>query len=357
MKSNHAIEEARTRAEFDRLVEILRDPKYLECLGRPLAFWTLGSDRRLPIALLDWSLQKVVQTPFEQLSKTPGVGQKKLAALVVLLGRAAEDAGASPDAPIPSEMAPTSALGRPVGANNRFDPDLVSEALWQQWQETVVRHGLADEKLGRLAPSLNSLPTVIWDTTLRTYLGRTLAEIRLLPTHGEKRVKVILEVFFVLHEMLAHAGRHPRLTLRPVPALATNLERWFEEMLARDLLPSEDELRAGLATPMVHQIENDIGAEVANLVKGRLGIEQATISVRDQANAMGVTRARVYQLLEECARVMKVRWPEGRRWFEEMTAKYDQEIAAGISREFFLAIRDVFYPSKFAQVASSLMSD
>lgn len=357
MKSNHAIEEARTRAEFDRLTEVLRDPKYLESLGRPLAFWTLGSDRRLPIALLDWSLQKIVQTPFEQLAKTPGVGQKKLGALVVLLGRAADDTVSMPVTTPEAEPALTTALGRPVGSDNRFDPDLVSEALWQQWQETIVRHGLADEKLGRLAPSLHSLPTVIWETTLRTYLGLTLSEIRQLPTHGEKRVKVVLEVFFVLHEMLCGAGLHPRLSLRPVPAFAVAMERWFEEMLSRDLLPSELDLRNGLTTPLVNQVENDIGSEVAKLVRGRLGLNGAAVSVRDQAQTMGVTRARIYQLLEDCARVMNVRWPEGRRWFEELTAKYEQEIAAGISREFFLAIRDVFYPSKFAQVAPSLLAD
>ena len=55
-----------------------------------------------------------------------------------------------------------------------FDATIVSEALWTNWCDTVHRFGLGPEKLGRLAPSLQALPTVIWHTRLEDYSDRSL---------------------------------------------------------------------------------------------------------------------------------------------------------------------------------------
>ena len=63
-----------------------------------------------------------------------------------------------------------------------FDPALVSEALWSQWRETVKSHNIGQEKLGRLAPTLQALPTVIWHKPLSDYVNYTVAEIRQLRT-------------------------------------------------------------------------------------------------------------------------------------------------------------------------------
>ena len=51
---------------------------------------------------------------------------------------------------------------------------IVSESLWEQWCETVKRYNLGQEKLGRLSPTLQALPTVIWHSRLEEYYDRSL---------------------------------------------------------------------------------------------------------------------------------------------------------------------------------------
>ena len=63
---------------------------------------------------------------------------------------------------------------------------------------------------------------------------------------------------------------------------------------------------------MINQIKIDLGDQVAGLAAARLCLDENSPSVKQQAETIGVTRARVYQLLEDCAKVMDVRWPEGR---------------------------------------------
>ena len=105
-----------------------------------------------------------------------------------------------------------------------FDPSIVSEALWTQWLETARRHEVGRELLGRLAPTLQALPTVIWQTPLEFYMQYSVSEIRQLKTHGEKRVRVVLEVFHIVHEMLADVNADKHLSIRLVPNFIEPLE-------------------------------------------------------------------------------------------------------------------------------------
>ena len=56
------------------------------------------------------------------------------------------------------------------------------------------------------SPSLQELPTVIWNSPLSTFLDYSLAELRQLKTYGEKRVRVVLEVFHAVHEAVGRRG-------------------------------------------------------------------------------------------------------------------------------------------------------
>ena len=82
-------------------------------------------------------------------------------------------------------------------------------------------------------------------------------------------------------------------------------------MMTSEKPPSRNELREQVVLPLVEQCRIDAGAAIGKLVEGRLGIAGEPQPVRHQSRRMGVTRARVYQLLETCAAVMEVRWPEG----------------------------------------------
>ena len=129
---------------------------YSDHLDKPLAYWALPADRRLPLALLGRTLDNILNTPFVDLSATPGIGRKKIASLVVLLARAAN----TDPAELPTDVlslqdgTPRQADAEGNDANgNGFDPAAVSEVSWAQWRASIVRHGLSGETLGRFAPA------------------------------------------------------------------------------------------------------------------------------------------------------------------------------------------------------------
>ena len=327
---------------YERLRKNLVDRPDDGRLDKALSYWVLPTDRRLPIAFLDRPLRELLAQPFDELIATPGVGHKKILGFFDLLKRAAK--AATPDAPFGlstnQDAARKQAKTTPTGG---FDATIVSESLWSQWCETVNRYGLGHEKLGRLAPSLQSLPTVIWHSRLEEYADRSLADIRSLKTHGEKRLNAILEVFCTVHEALATATLQENIDFVLVPRFVPPMTRWLMEAVARPDLPPVDEIHQNIVKPMVHQIKIDLGDQVAGLAATRLCLDDNAPSVKQQAEAIGVTRARVYQLLEDCAKVMDVRWPEGRWLFAPLASRFGSSDPETIG--LVHGIVDLFFPT------------
>ena len=347
MNQVNSAEEHKLVSSFESIRRTLLQDQYRDRLEKPLAYWALPNDRRLPLAFLGRSLGELLETPFDDLSSTRGIGQKKISSLVKLLHRATNDS--PPAVPyglkeLADEMDSTNGLTTPVGESNfhGFDPSIVSEALWVQWCGTVRRFHLGREILGRLAPSLQSLPTVIWHTPLSIYLDKTVSEIRQLKTHGEKRVRVVLEVFHAVHEMLSGAQTGDTLSLKLVPEFVPAVEEFMVAM-AREasVSPTREEIATQIAEPLLAQVLQDSGEAVASLSRDRLGIGVPQKSVREQAREMGVTRARVYQLLEDCGKIMAVRWPEGRHLIKQLD-NFDNPEA----RALVVSIRQLFFPEK-----------
>lgn len=310
-------------------------------LDKALSYWVLPTDRRLPIAFLDRTLRDLLSRPLDELMSTPGVGQKKVLGFFELLKRASK--ASSPDAPFGLSASEPKSSQDVSAAEGGFDASVVSEALWTNWCETVQRHGLGPEKLGRLAPTLQSLPTVIWHMHMEDYLDRSLAEIRRLKTHGEKRVNAILEIFCTVHEAVATATLQENVDIVLVPRFVPPLVRWLNETIRQPELPDVEELRQHIVRPMIAQIRIDLGAQVADLASARLCLDENSPSVKQQADAIGVTRARVYQLLEDCAKVMDVRWPEGRWLLAPLTTRFGSSRPEAIG--LLHGICDLFYPS------------
>jgi hypothetical protein len=223
-----------------------------------------------------------------------------------------------------------------------FDAAAVSEALWTTWCDTVQRCGYGPEKLGRLAPTLQALPTVIWHSRLEEYSGRSLAQIRRLKTHGEKRVNAILEIFCTVHEALATSTLHENVDVVLVPRFLPPLVRWLNETIREPELPDVKELHKRIVRPMVAQIKIDIGDDVADLAAARLSLDENAPTVKQQAENLGVTRARVYQLLEDCAKVMDVRWPEGRWLLAPLATRFGSSRPEAIG--LLHGICDLFFP-------------
>jgi hypothetical protein len=349
-------DDVKLAASFEELKNQLLSENNPDRLGKPLAFWVLPDDRRLPLAFLAKSLRELLGSRFADLAATPGVGQKKMASLVMLMHRAATQSPAENQF-FADVTAAAAGDGQPKNSDpSAFNPALVSELIWTQWKDTVRLHGIGNEKLGRLAPSLQSLPTVIWESPLGFYLDKSLTEIRELKTHGEKRVQAVLEVFHSVHRMLG-AVASTGLAIRLSPRYIAGVEDWMAEAKTRESPPRQDEMVEKLCEPLLKQLELDVGTTVCGLARARLGVGAAQKSVREQSRDMGVTRARVYQLLEDCHRTMTVRWPEGKRLLDEFAQRMDQIYSSADSANMLGSLRELLFPLKFDSLTPQLLAE
>ena len=146
-------------------------------------------------------------------------------------------------------------------------------------------------------------------------------------THGEKRVGAILEVFHAVHTIVARMGVRDHLVVRIVPRRIDAVERWTGQTLQRPGVPSPPEISANFVEPLLEQVRIDASQQVAALAENRLGVAGPITSVRQAARLMGLTRARVYQLLNEINDIMMVRWPTGRHQAHELREKFRSETA------------------------------
>jgi hypothetical protein len=349
MGHTNSADEHKLVSSFEAVRRTLLQEEYADRLDKPLAYWALPRDRRLPLALLGRSVGELLSTPFSEISATRGIGQKKISSLVKLLHRATSDSPPAVPYGIEDLNEGVEPAKQAVSDDaTLFDPHIVSEALWVQWCDTVRRFHLGREPLGRIAPSLQSLPTVIWQTPLDEYLCRSLSEIRQLKTHGEKRVRVVLEVYHAVHELLAHAQVDNHLSIRLVPRFVPEVEHFISQAVRRRVPIQRDQLASQLAEPMLRQIEIDSGESVSSLARHRLGVGAEQKSVRDLARELGVTRARVYQLLEDCGKVMHVRWPEGCNQLASLA-----HLVGAEGQQLFTLTRQLFFGDKDKGVSPS----
>ena len=311
---------------YEGLRKILLSESCNDRLEKPLAHWALPTDRRLPLAFLGRTLDDLLNTSFDELSATPGIGQKKIQSFVTLLSRAAD----TDPSELPADFVPKPQDGNsvlPEGPTNGFDASVVSEVVWSQWQASVVKHGLQHGTLGRFAPSLKNVTRVIWDRPLGDYTKLTLGEIRGMKTHGEKRVRAILEVFYCMHNLVSGMGTQDRMVVRILPRLIDSVETWIGQALQTPGVPGEDECFEKFTKPLLEQVNIDASPQIVRLAEERLGLRGPISSIRQLARTTGLTRARVYQLLNEVNDIMIVRWPLGRHQVYELRAKCEAEKA------------------------------
>ncbi len=353
-----SVEELQVVSRFEGLRKILLSEQYADHLKKPLAYWALPTDRRLPLAFLGRTLEDLLRTPFSELTNTPGIGQKKICSFVKLLARAANTDPA--ELPLDEVAIPTG--GAETGeahhvSSNGFDPTTVSEVVWGQWRASVAKHDLGEEKLGRFAPTLRHMTRVIWNTPLGAYTHLSLNDIRSMKTHGEKRIRAILEVFHSVHVMVANMGTQEHLVVRIVPRLIDKVEQWIGQALQAPGVPSPQELFDNLVGLLLEQVRIDATQQIANLAENRLGMTGPITSVRQAARSMGLTRARVYQLLNEINDILAVRWPNGRHQMYELREKLlneSKEMPSPPDLQQFLAAVELFYPGSRRGAAGPL---
>jgi hypothetical protein len=351
MNNSTTVEDFKLVTSFEEVRRTLMQERYADRLSKPLGYWVLPNDRRLPLAFLGRTLEDLLATPFDELSATPGIGQKKISSLVKLLHRATNDQPPAVPFGINELANEPEVAARSTGTpGRRFDPSIVSEALWSQWREVVRQYDVGAEKLGRLAPSLQNLPTVIWHTPLSQYLDHTVAEIRRLRTHGEKRVRCVLEVFHSVYEQLIAAPPNADLKRLLTPELILQVHDWGTGQFKRQELPAGAEIREQFTMPLLQQIQIDSGPTVHRLATERLGLAGEPMSVRSQARSLGVTRARIYQLLDDCSKVMSVRWPEGRAILDDLTTRFSSAGHDNDELRLFYGVKELCFPEKQKEI-------
>jgi hypothetical protein len=309
-------------ARFERIRDLLLTDRSDPRLKLPLAHWALPADRRLPRALMHRTLGDLLQTSFASLSATPGIGQKKVHSLLQLLDRALRGDEFPED-----------------------DPTNISEVTWARWCAVIMEHGIGDQPLGRFAADLHELPRVIWRATLASYAALTLDEIRRLKTHGEKRVQAITAIFGKLQATLVERG--PAGLIDVAPRSIDALDAWTTEVVAGKRPLTLDELRARLLMPLVEQIRLDAGDATAELVLGRLGWDGPKLSVRRAAMKLRLTRARIYQLLEDAETVAAVRWPQGLEQMRGLLARSAEFGQTSDEHTLMKAAAEVFFATTY----------
>ena len=340
-----SVDELRIVSRFQSLRKALLSVQYASHLEKPLAYWALPADRRLPLAFMGRTLDDLLNTPFSQLSGTPGIGHKKICTFLALLSRAANTNSSE----LSGDLAGPHTNSEPLddALSNDLDPAKVSEVVWAKWRDTVINRGFQDEALGRFSPCLKNMSRVIWKRPLGDYAELTLAEIRATKTHGEKRVRAILEVFHGIHALVAKVGTQDRLVVRIVPRAIDEVETWVGRTRQTPGIPSMQEIHRKLVFPLLDQVRHDASEQIVDLAEKRLGISAPITSVRRVARTMGLTRARVYQLLNEINDIMTVRWPTGRHQTHELQDKFRADAAAAdapINLTQFEAAVELFYP-------------
>jgi hypothetical protein len=133
--------------------------------------------------------------------------------------------------------------------------------------------------------------------------------------------------------------------------LIGNLEDWTRDVLTYQRSVDDAEIRHSFIDPLVQQVASDGGDSLAGLAQHRLGLHGPVESVRQAADRLGCTRSHIYDLLDEIATILTVRWPEGAVLMQRLSdvlvrspESCQKKFAAALSL-FFPVTRDLPEPS------------
>ena len=147
---------------------------------------------------------------------------------------------------------------------------------------------------------------------------------------------------------MSEVGQEEHLVVRVCPRRIDAVQQWIAHAMQSTEVPSKAEIFDNFIKPLLDQLHTDATEQVANLADDRVGLLGPITSVREVARGMGLTRARVYQLLNEINDIMQVRWPSGRMEVYELLGKLQADAAVAGTTEMlnqFRAAVELFYPS------------
>ena len=217
-----SVEELQVIGRFESLRKILHSDEYKDHLQKPLAYWALPTDRRLPLAFLGRTLEDLLNTPFSGTFRHAGNRAEKMCSFVKLLGPRGQHRSLGTShtdlSNLPRET--VEARGEQLPANGHgFDPGdgfggRVGPVAGKRREPWFGR---------RKARSLRPQPPPHDARHLEHAAGGVhQSHARRNPRHENARrkaVRAILEVFHSVHTVVANMGTQPHLTVRLIPRL------------------------------------------------------------------------------------------------------------------------------------------
>lgn len=318
-------------------------------LEMPLSYWVWSEDRGVPLPLVRRTVGDLLEAEFDSLTRVPGVGVTKLAKLMDLLERVR--AGDPQTAEATAARAALRTHSAPPEAKRRA-------AQWAVDCRTILEAGLADRTLGLLVDSLGRLSRSLWDAPLGQFMQQTYDSLQSIPYFGKRRVETVVGLVNQTAER-ARAATRDLTIVDWHPSRIQAMETWLRDQLDLPVSarrPPLDELRQGLVSPLIEQLEIDLGPRAAtiagydwSLTVHRLQPVRASRRPRAPAEIAAISRPRLFQLREELRRACAVRWPHGERLLAELAGSLSRrrgnepapEAVKTLMQDFFVSIAKV----------------
>ena len=130
-----------------------------------------------------------------------------------------------------------------------------------------------------------------------------------------------------------------------MPRFVADIESWANAVMHRTAPVDAAEIRRCFVDPLMAQVYTDAGEQIAKLAEGRLRLDGSGATVRQVARRMGLTRARVYQLLGDISAGMSVRWPDGYAMVQNLRNALHEQVQDARELELFDAVVELFFPN------------
>jgi hypothetical protein len=185
----------------------------------------------------------------------------------------------------------------------------------------------------------------LWHEKISTFTQRPFSQLCRANGYGPVRlghsVSQILSLAFVLNALPAQHDMRVAL----LPATITQANQWLAllQLSAHDRIPDAQSIREDLLEPLLVQVACDTNTRVSEAVRRRIGAGSQSRSLREIANAFGVTPERIRTLIQRATFVFHVRWPEGRYLLQGACAELSARGDATEQRQLLQRIHQTLF--------------
>lgn len=271
---------------------------------RDVRFQSLArsDDRFLPQAIARSTVQEILDLSYDQLDRIPGVGSVKIENMVCVLEREFARTEAAQQRDLPDERNDS------IGAST-------ADAMppWEECLQRIVDCGLGGTTLGRVVPSLKSIPRLLWSNRFDKYDGLSEREITELDGHGPHSITELKSAFIAVAEHLPASETNGALRIDLTQALIADARARAVDLLS-DL--SQDGATSKvdeLIRCLIRQIERDLHGRAADIAGDCIGIGAPPATLSQAAAHFDLSYERIRQVLGNVREALQLRWPEGRQ--------------------------------------------